>query len=105
MPSTLQSTDIILGIVSLIGTVLLGVVGFFLKEFTQSVKDLRITVEELRIMLSVERERVSNLKDNITNNIIVIDEKVNATIDIVNDHSREIAILKTKDETYHKNKR
>jgi hypothetical protein len=101
----MHDTNILLAIVSFIGTIFLGAGSFFLKEFTQSVKALRLTVEELRIMLSVERERVSNLKDNITNNIVIIDEKVNATIDIVNDHTREIAILKTKDETYHKNKR
>jgi hypothetical protein len=68
---------------------LLGTIGYFLKQFAISVKDLKATVDNLTVILSVEQERVKNT----ANNIEVLTDRVNIIATKVDSIDKDVAIL------------
>lgn len=72
--------------------VLLGMVGFFLKKFYETVRELAGSVDSLKLVVSVEGEKVSNIRESqkLTN---VLLEKLHTKVD---NHETRISVLETK---------
>lgn len=87
--------DYLLGISAFIITGLLSWVGYYLREFATTVKDLKTAVEQLRLVLSVEQEKTNNMKDMLTNSVNSLDNKVTSIENKVESHEKDIVILKT----------
>jgi len=75
--------------------ILLGAIGYFLKQFASSVKDLKSTVEQLRLVLSVEQEKINNLRETLVSSNSVLENKVTILTDKVEKNTEDIVVLKT----------
>lgn len=71
---------------------LLTMVGFFLRQFYKSVKELANTVDELKVVVSVEGERVNNMKEYQKSS----DNSIEKICDKVDNHETRITVLETK---------
>lgn len=87
--------------VGLLLATLLAIIGWFLKGFSQSVKELKTTVEKLMTTVAVEQERISNVKDNVGEFSIQLNNKITSIAVQVDKHEKDIAILKTLENEYH----
>jgi hypothetical protein len=75
--------------------ILLGGIGYFLRQFAISVKDLKFTVDQLRIVLSVEQEKIHNIKETVSTSLVNIDTKLTGMSIKIDQHDRDITVLKT----------
>jgi len=73
---------------------LLSGIAYFLRQFAISVTDLKITVDDLRIMLSVEQEKVKNTKDVLDSNIKDLYNTMDNIVVKVDIIDKEVAVLK-----------
>jgi hypothetical protein len=96
-PASLTFTDILIMGIGL----LLGIIGWFLRGFSQSVKELKIAVEKLMTTVAVEQERVSNVKDTINDFSVQLSSRVSNIASQVDKHEKDIAVLKTLENQYH----
>ena len=81
--------------------ILLGIIGWFLRGFSQVVKDLKISVDTLMRTVAVEQERINNVKDTIGEFTSQLGTKVSNISNQVDKHERDIAVLKTLENEYH----
>src|SRR5208337_5554269 len=81
--------------------ILLGIIGWFLRGFSQVVKDLKISVDTLMRTVAVEQERINNVKDTIGDFTSQLGTKVSNISTQVDKHERDIAVLKTLENEYH----
>lgn len=95
MNTDLTVMDYMVTISGSIILLLLGGISYFLKQFATSVKDLKNTVEQLRLVLSVEQEKVNNIKETLLTSLTVVDGKLNFLSTKVDQHDKDITVLKT----------
>ena len=74
---------------------LLGIIGWFLRGFSQSVKELKLAVENLMTSVAVEQERVKHVKDTVSDFTNQLGSKVANITSQLEIHERDIAVLKT----------
>lgn len=74
---------------------LLGIIGWFLRGFSQSVKELKLAVENLMTTVAVEQERVKHVKDTVLEFGNQLGARVASITSQLEVHERDIAILKT----------
>jgi len=86
--------DYLLSISGFIIITLLSGIAYFLRQFAISVTDLKSTVEDLRIMLSVEQEKVKNTKDTLDSNIKDLYNTMDNIVVKVDIIDKEVAVLK-----------
>jgi len=86
--------DYLLSISGFIIITLLSGIAYFLRQFAISVTDLKSTVEDLRIMLSVEQEKVKNTRDTLDSNIKDLYNTMDTIIVKVDIIDKEVAVLK-----------
>ena len=96
----IQQTDLTVMdyMVTISGTLillLLGGIGYFLRQFASSVRDLKITVDQLRLVLSVEQEKIHNIKETLIASLSNVDIKLNVLNVKVDQHDKDITVLKT----------
>jgi hypothetical protein len=84
--------------------ILLGAIGYFLKQFAGSVKDLKSTVEQLRLVLSVEQEKVNHLRETLVASNAILDTKVTNLSTRVEQNTNDILVLKTMHDPTKQNK-
>ncbi len=92
--SGLSIMDYIVTISGSLILVLLGAIGWFLKQFATSVKDLKSTVEQLRLVLSVEQEKVNNIKEVLTSSNNKLEDTFIDVYNRLDMVEKDVAILK-----------
>jgi len=95
MQTDLTVMDYMVTISGSIILLLLGGISYFLRQFASSVKDLKSTVEQLRLVLSVEQEKVSNMKETLITSLTIMDTKLVSISNKVDQHEKDIVVLKT----------
>lgn len=89
-----ETMDLVLSISGALIAVMLGVIGWFLKRFSVTVDKLTDTVDDLKLIISIEQERLKNTKEVLQANSIATEARVNSLELIVNQHDKDIAVLK-----------
>ena len=79
--------------------ILLGAIGYFLRQFASSVKDLKSTVEQLRLVLSVEQEKINNIRETLTLSNVQLSSRINELSTKVEHNTSDIIVLKTMHDT------
>lgn len=87
--------EYLLGISAFIISGLLTWVGYYLKEFATTVKDLKSAVEQLKVVLSVEQEKVNNLRETLLASNTALDGRINNLSTKVDQNTSDILVLKT----------
>ena len=90
-----ETMDLVLSISGALIAVMLGVIGYFLRQFSSTVTELKKAVDQLKIVVSVEQERLKNTKEILSSTATVIESRVSSLENIVDKHDRDITILKT----------
>jgi len=86
--------DYLLSISGFIIITLLSGIAYFLRQFAISVTDLKVTVEGLQIMLSVEQEKIRNTKDTLESGIKDLYNITGTLITKIDIIDKEVAVLK-----------
>ena len=81
--------------------ILLTIIGWFLKGFSHSVKELKTTVENIMTTVAVEQEKIKNVKDSISEFTTQLSNKVNNIGTMVDRHEKDIAILQILENEHH----
>jgi|SRR5208337_4453979 len=83
--------------------ILLGIIGWFLRGFSQVVKELKVSVDKLMTTVAVEQERISNVKDSIGEFSLQLGTRVANLAMQLDRHERQIAILEALENEHHNN--
>ncbi len=75
---------------------LLGVIGFFLKQLIREIKEMNISIGKLTTVTKVQEKDFSNLKEGCYQKHIIVDNRLNEHAKRLDDHDRNIAVLKSK---------
>jgi len=90
-----ETMDLVLSISGALIAVMLGVIGYFLRQFSSTVTELKKAVDQLKIVVSVEQERLKNTKEILSSTATVIESRVSSLENTIDRHDRDITILKT----------
>lgn len=87
-------TDLTLTAIGAVITILLTIIGYFLKIFGSSVTELKHAVDQLSIMVSVEKEKVKNIKESNEVEHALHDKDIESLYDRVDALEKEMIRIK-----------
>lgn len=73
---------------------LMGFIGYFLRDFARSVRDLKVTVENIQIMFSAEQEKIRNTRESLESIKDSLDTSFNEIYNRVDNIEKDVAVLK-----------
>lgn len=97
----LETMDLVLSASGALIALMLGVIGWFLKKFSTTVDKLTDTVDQLKLVISVEQERLKSTKEILQATTSATEARVSSLELIVNQHDKDIAVLKNIYEKRH----
>jgi len=99
--ANISNLNFILSISGSLIIILLTIIGYLLKQFYVSVKDLKRAVDQLSIVLSVEQERGKHITESVISIKELAEGRLNNLTNRVDIMEKDVAVLKAKDSLYH----
>ena len=77
-------------------TLLLTLVGYFLRVFGSSVKELKNAVDQLTVIVSVEKEKIRAIKESNEIEHALHDKEIDALLDRIDKVEKDVLVIITK---------
>lgn len=91
----------ILSIAGSLIIILLTVIGYLLKQFYISVKDLKVVVDQLKLVISVEQEKGKHIAESIAAIKEIAESRLNSLTNRVDIIEKDIVAMKVTDTILH----
>ena len=91
----------ILSIAGSLIIILLTVIGYLLKQFYISVKDLKVVVDQLKLVISVEQEKGRHITESIAAIKEIAESRLNSLTSRIDTIEKDIVAMKVTDTFLH----